>query len=175
VRSSGTSGASVTVWVPAPIAVQGRFMVSVLDSLGYRARLKAAPAPSYFNRVLDSRLRVQTGYVGWGADFPSDVTLIHDVFACAAFVPGSSNQSNNDPSKFCNPSIDRQMARAEAVQAQDPPAAGALWQKVEHEILAQAPMVPTYNRQVVDFVSKRVGNYEYHPQWGALLDQLWVK
>ena len=73
------------------------------------------------------------------------------------------------------PSIDRQMARAGAVQAQDPPAAGALWQKVEHEILAQAPMVPTYNRQVVDFVSKRVGNYEYHPQWGALLDQLWVK
>ena len=91
------------------------------------------------------------------------------------FVPGSSNQSNNDPSEFCNPSIDRQMARAEAVQAQDPPAAGALWQKVEHEILAQAPMVPTYNRQVVDLVSKRVGNYEYHPQWGALLDQLWVK
>ena len=45
----------------------------------------------------------------------------------------------------------------------------------EREILAQAPMVPTYNRQVVDFVSKRVGNYEYHPQWGALLDQLWVK
>src|SRR5438132_7526429 len=49
VRSSGTAGASVTVWVPAPIAVQGRFMVSVLDSLGYRARLKAAAPPSYFN------------------------------------------------------------------------------------------------------------------------------
>jgi peptide/nickel transport system substrate-binding protein len=175
VRDSGTSGASVTVWVPAPIAVQGRYMVSVLDSLGYRARLKAVPPPSYFNRVLDSRLRVQTGYVGWAADYPSDVTLIHDVFACTAFVPNSSNQSNTDPSEFCNPSIDRQMARAAAVQAQDPPAAAALWQKVEREILAQAPMVPTYNRQAVDFVSKRVGNYEYHPQWGALLDQLWVK
>jgi hypothetical protein len=58
------------------------------------------------------------------------------------------------------------MTRAAAVQAQDLPTAGALWQKVEREILAQAPMVPTYNGQVVDFVSKRVGNYKYHPQWG---------
>ena len=67
------------------------------------------------------------------------------------------------------------MARAAAVQAQDPPSAVALWQQVEGEILAQAPMVPTYNRQEVDFVSKRVRNYKYHPQWGVLLDQLWVK
>jgi hypothetical protein len=36
-------------------------------------------------------------------------------------------------------------------------------------------MVPTYNRQNVDLVSERVGNYQYHPQWGPLLDQLWVK
>jgi peptide/nickel transport system substrate-binding protein len=178
VRNSGTSGATVTVLVPAPIAVQGRFMVSILDSLGFRARLKTIRITSnlgpYFNRIMDSRLRVQTGYIGWNADFPSDVSFIHDLFACAAFVPGSP-ASNTDPSAFCNPSVDRQMARAAAVQAQDPPAAVALWQKVEREILAQAPMVPTYNGQVVDFVSKRVGNYEYHPQWGALLDQLWVR
>ena len=164
----------MTVWVPAPIAVQGRFMVSVLNSLGYRARQKAVSLESYFPRIVDSRLRVQIGYYGWNAEFPSEVSFIHDLFACAAFVPGSA-ASSADPSAFCNPSIDRQMARAAAVQAQDPPAAVALWQKVEREILAQAPMVPTYNRQVVDFVSKRVGNYKYHPQWGALLDQLWVK
>jgi peptide/nickel transport system substrate-binding protein len=143
-------------------------MVSVLDSLGYRARLKAVSVTSYFNRILDSRLRAQTGYYGWNAEFPSDVSFIHDLFACSA-------ASNGDASAFCDPSIDRLMARAVAVQAQDPPAAGALWQNVEREILAQAPMVPTYNKQVVDFVSKRVGNYKYHPQWGALLDQLWVK
>jgi peptide/nickel transport system substrate-binding protein len=178
VRSSGTSGAIVTVWVPAPIAVQGRFMVAVLDSLGYRARLKTVRITSslgpYFDRVMDSRQRVQTGYIGWHADFPSDVSFIHDPFVCSAFVPGSAS-SNADPSAFCNPSIDRQMARAAAVQAQDPPAAGALWQKIEREILAQAPVVPTFNAQDVDLVSKRVGNFKYHPQWGVLLDQLWVK
>ena len=24
-------------------------------------------------------------------------------------------------------------------------------------------------------VSRRVGNYQYNPQWGVLLDQLWVR
>jgi peptide/nickel transport system substrate-binding protein len=178
VRSSGTSGASVTVLVPLPVAAQGRFMVSVLGSLGYHARLKTVDLASgfgpYINRIMDSRQRVQTGYIGWHADFPSDVSFIQDLFTCAAFVPGSP-AATSDPSAFCNRSIDRQIARAAAVQAQDPPAAGALWQQVESEILAQAPMVPTYNTQAVTFVSKRVGNYEYHPQWGPLLDQLWVK
>ena len=27
----------------------------------------------------------------------------------------------------------------------------------------------------VDLVSKRVGNYQHHPLFGVLLDQLWVK
>ena len=66
-RSSGTSGASVTVWVPAapPGVTQGRFMVSVLDSLGYRARMKPVAISSYFGRVLDPKLRAQVGYYGW--------------------------------------------------------------------------------------------------------------
>jgi peptide/nickel transport system substrate-binding protein len=31
------------------------------------------------------------------------------------------------------------------------------------------------NGRQIDFVSRRVGNYQYNPQWGALLDQLWVR
>ena len=67
------------------------------------------------------------------------------------------------------------LARAAAVQVQDPAAATLLWQRVEHSLLAQAPVVPAYNRRNVDFVSKRLGNYQYNPQWGLLLDQAWVK
>jgi len=170
VQSSRTSGASVTVWMNAtPRGVtEGRFVVSVLDSLGYRARMKTVPPNLYFNRVLDPKVRAQIGYYGWFADFPSDVSFIHDVFACAA-VPST------DPSGFCDPSLDREMAHAATVQAQDPPSAAALWQKIEREILARAPVVPVFNRQNVDFVSRRVGSYQYHPQWGVLLDQLWVR
>jgi peptide/nickel transport system substrate-binding protein len=178
VQSSGTAGAVVTVWVPAPIAVQGRFMVSVLDSLGYRAQLKAVQLvpdiSAYYNKVLDSRVRAQTGYIGWSADYPSAAGFISPEFSCSAFVPASPQQ-NSDPSEFCDRTIDAQMDRAIAVQTQDPPAANLLWQRIEREILAQAPAVPTTNPRNVAFVSKRVGNYQYNPQWGALVDELWVK
>ena len=82
---------------------------------------------------------------------------------------------SNNPAEFCDRSIDAQMKRAAALQAQDPPAATLLWQRIEREILDQAPMVPTSNRRNIDFLSKRVGNYEYNPQWSVLYDQLWVK
>jgi peptide/nickel transport system substrate-binding protein len=58
---------------------------------------------------------------------------------------------------------------------QDPASATALWQEIERALLAQAPIVPMYNRNDVGFVSERVGNYQYNPQWGVLLDQLWVR
>jgi hypothetical protein len=67
------------------------------------------------------------------------------------------------------------MKRASALQAQDPPAATLLWQEVERDLLAQAPLLPTDNRRNIDFLSERVGNYQYNPQWGPLLSQLWVK
>jgi len=178
VQSSGTAGAHVTVWVPSPHAIQGRYMVSVLDSLGYRARIKSVGPASdigpYFHEILDSRVRAQTGYFGWIADFPSAGSFLREEFACSAFSAGAP-QLEADPTEWCNHSIDAQMEHATAVQTEDPPAAALLWQRVERELLAQAVTVPTYNARVVDLVSKRVGNYQFHPQWGALLDQLWVK
>jgi hypothetical protein len=35
--------------------------------------------------------------------------------------------------------------------------------------------VPLVTLKQVDIVSRRVGNYQYNPQWGVLFDQLWVK
>jgi ABC-type transport system substrate-binding protein len=59
-------------------------------------------------------------------------------------------------------------ARRALVRPQRP----TLWQQVEQSPLAQAPVVPAYNRSNVDFASKRVGNFQYNQHWGVLLDQL---
>jgi peptide/nickel transport system substrate-binding protein len=171
VRRSGTAGALVQVWIPAPIAAQGRFLVSVLRSIGYRVRLEAVNPEVYFARVVDSRLRAQTGYYTWLAEYPSAADFIPPQLSCAAFVPASAD--NGNMSEFCDRSIDAAIARA--VREQDPAAATVLWQRVEKALLARAPVVPAYNRSHVDFVSKRLGNYQYNPQWGLLLDQAWVK
>jgi hypothetical protein len=35
--------------------------------------------------------------------------------------------------------------------------------------------LPTVTPKVTDIVSRRVGNYQYHVLWGALVDQIWVR
>jgi YVTN family beta-propeller protein len=168
VRRSGTRRAAVKVWVSSATVDQGRYMVSVLDAIGYRARLqvvRAADPNVYFEKVLDRRVGAQVGYWGWAPEFPSALDMIQPEFGCDA----------SNPSAFCDPQIDIEIKRAAALQAQDPSAANVRWQRIEREILTRAPVVPTSNRRNVDFVSTRVGNYEYHPQWGVLLDRLWIK
>jgi peptide/nickel transport system substrate-binding protein len=142
-------------------------MVSVLDALGLRARLKVAGSiDAYFNTVNDPKSRVQVGWYPWVADYPSQIGFLASLFSCAEFVL---------PTRFCDPQVQRTLAQATAAEAQNPPAAPALWQKAERQILAQGPIVPIDNQQDANFVSKRVGDFQYHPQWGALLDQLWVR
>jgi len=177
VRGAGKAGTRVTVWVASPGVAQGRFMVSLLNSIGLQAHLKvirAAPdANAYFSHILDPRTHAQMGWFGWVADFPSDAGFLPPLFSCASF--SENPQANGDPSEFCDPVVDRLFAKAEAAQAENPAAASGLWQAAERAILAQAPLVPTYNQENVAFVAKRVGNFQYHPQWGVLLDQLWLK
>jgi peptide/nickel transport system substrate-binding protein len=84
--------------------------------------------------------------------------------------------SSQNSSEFCEPGIDRQMRRAQAEQLTDPVAASALWQRVDRELTDRAPWVPLFTPKQVDFLSKRVGNYQYSPsRMGMLIDQLWVR
>jgi YVTN family beta-propeller protein len=174
VRRSGTAGAHVDVWMPRPIAEQGRFMVSVLRSLGYRARLKAVDPHVYFAKIEDSRVAAQTGYYTWVAGYPSTSDFIPPQFSCAAFRPASVGESGNI-SEFCDPTIDAKMARATSIQVHDPASATVLWQQVEQSILKRVPVVAAYNARNIDFVSTRVGNYQFNPQWWFLFDQAWVR
>jgi ABC-type transport system substrate-binding protein len=77
--------------------------------------------------------------------------------------------------RFCNAKIDAAIRRAFTVQTSDPRAANELWARVDRDLVNQAPHVPLTNPRGIDLVSPRVGNYQYNPQWGALIDQLWVR
>ncbi|HYV00767.1 MAG TPA: methyltransferase domain-containing protein, partial [Actinomycetota bacterium] len=71
--------------------------------------------------------------------------------------------------------VSRYIDRALRLQTLDPPRAFELWAEVEHRLVDLAPWVFLVNPVGVDLVSERVGNYERNPQWGLLLDQLWVR
>lgn len=40
---------------------------------------------------------------------------------------------------------------------------------------AVQPVVPAFNFNYVTLVSARVGNYQYNPQFGVVVSQLWVQ
>ena len=93
---------------------------------------------------------------------------------CGFFVPGSALNTTN-ASEFCDPELDRRASRAEALRATDPARADAAWARIEHELTNRAVLLPTVTPRTTDVLSKRVGNYQYHPVWGVLVDQLWVR
>jgi peptide/nickel transport system substrate-binding protein len=56
----------------------------------------------------------------------------------------------------------------------DPALADQTWSKVDREVTDQAPMVELFTPKMIDFVSKRVGNYVWNLQWYMLMSQLSV-
>jgi len=175
VADSGTRGAEVTVWVSDSHRREGPLVAAVLRSLGYRVRLRHVDTGVYFGPAgpANSRLRVQAGLVSYIPDYPAASAYLNVLLSCDAFKPGSA--TNQNWSEFCDRRIDAWIQRALALQATDPYRANQLWARVDHAIVDQAPFVPLFSHRQVDFVSRRVGNYQYHPQWGILLDQLWVR
>jgi YVTN family beta-propeller protein len=174
VAASGTKGMQVEVLAYAQFGRvgYGRYFVSLLRRLGYRSSLRVIPElPDYSEYAGNSRNRAQLGTMGWYTDYPSGA--LRGLFSCASFLPESS--ANRNFSAFCGPMVDAKMARAADLQASDPVRANALWAEADRMLVDRAVAVPLVNQQIVGFVSKRVGNYQLHPQWLTLLDQLWVQ
>ena len=47
--------------------------------------------------------------------------------------------------------------------------------KIDRELVDAAPWVPLYNPRDLTVLSARTGNYQFHPYWNLLIDQLWVR
>ena len=184
VRSSGTAGQPVTVWIPdfTPFdANAGRYVVSVLDSLGYKARFRSRfriRVGSRFRSLTDpypveDKLHLQAGFAGWIPDFAAPSGIFVPTLTCGAYNPVNSQNANF--AEFCNPPIDREIAHARSLQESDPEAASRLWAKTDRDVVDQAPWVPIANGLELEVTSARVHNYQHNPQLGTLLDQIWVR
>jgi YVTN family beta-propeller protein len=171
IAASGTRGAKVGVWIPPNHRPEGAAVVALLKQLGYRARAKWLALHYY--QIGDSRLKIQAGVLTWLPDYPAAAAFLNALFSCHAFKPGTGLNLNG--SEFCDLQIDREIARARALETSDPGLASSLWARIDRELVDQAPVVPLVNPTQVDFLSQRVGNYQFNPQWHVLLDQLWVR
>jgi peptide/nickel transport system substrate-binding protein len=176
VADSGTKGMRVRVWdtiTPKIFHDEGVIVVRALRMLGYRASLKLVPNAAWdriIGHTAQTHAQVLSG--GWGADFPSASEFIQLKLSCSEFHPEREHNSNPG---FCDPAIDRQINRALALQVSRPTEANALWARIDHELVDRGVWLPLVTPRTTDLVSKRVGNYQFHPLWSVLIDQLWVR
>ena len=162
----------VTVWGRKPAYTgQARLVKRALDELGYRTSLRLA-SETRFDAAFQSapRRERQVGTIVWVADFPTASDFLGFVFSCPINRAFDLNLS-----EFCTARTRRLMMQALRLQATDPTGADNVWTTVDREIVDQAAAVPLYNPKAIDVVSRRVGNYQRNPQWGVLLDQLWLR
>jgi YVTN family beta-propeller protein len=165
IEASGTRGQKVTVWTFPYFAKESRYVVSLLRGLGYRAELKEVKEIGrYFATISDPKTRAHSGLAGWFGiqlGFQALDTLRCD-FA-------------QNWARFCDRKIDRQIKQSVELLATDPGAAAGTWARLDRRLVDEAPWVPLFTPRIPFFVSKRVGNWQYHPYVGVLLDQLWVR
>jgi peptide/nickel transport system substrate-binding protein len=67
------------------------------------------------------------------------------------------------------------MHQARTLEVTDPRAAALAWEEIDREVADRALWVPIVNVRMIDFVSSRVHNYQFHPYWGFLASQAWLR
>jgi peptide/nickel transport system substrate-binding protein len=172
VRESGTDGAPVTLLLQSddPRGI-GQALVAELQKIGYRARLAYLPPQTVLGERPNFYLRFQAGYISWYADYVAPSQVISDLVRCS--VPPGPNFGNFG--RFCDPRVDANIAAALNEEPLHPGLSSQAWTAIDRRIVDQAIDAPIDNQLNEYFVARRVGNYQYNPQWGVLVDQMWVR
>jgi YVTN family beta-propeller protein len=174
-KDSRTTNVPVTVWTLGGSGDKAvaSYLVQLLKDLGYRASQRTVSPDRFFSMAANSHSNIQMGLNAWGADFPGASDFFLPTLSCRSFYRDPSNTSNY--AEFCDPHVDKLAGQAQAAQLTDAAAARSLWAQVDRIVTDQAPWVPILNRASTTFVSARVGNYQESPEYGPLLDQIWVR
>jgi YVTN family beta-propeller protein len=167
VAQSGTTGERVdlvglTPFGFIPTATNG-YVAGVLRALGYRVKLTVLPFAAITQAMWDKIGISVSG--NWIPAYPDPSSYIPSFFGC-----GGANGSGY----YCNPTIDREMRRAELLEPNDPSKASAIWAAVDGQLTDAAVWVPTVANREVEITSRRLRNYEYNPVTGFLADQAWL-
>ena len=175
VKESGTAGQKVTL-IARDIAVDkqmGTYLQSVLNDLGYVTTLKLLSDTVQFTYIQNTNNKVQISLTTWYQDYPAPSNFLNVLFSCASFRPGSDASINI--SGLCDKGLDGDLAKAMSTGITDPAAAAKLWAAIDRKVTDTAASAVLFNPNILDFTSKRVGNYTFSGQFYFLFNQVWVK
>jgi peptide/nickel transport system substrate-binding protein len=175
VKESGTAGQPVAIVVSndeTDLAI-GQYLQSMLNQIGYKATLKPLSDNVQFNYIQNTNNKVQISLTQWYEDFPAASDFLDVLLSCASYHPGSDSSINIGG--YCDPAFDAEMNQAMANEQTDPAKATTEWGAIDEQAMRNALIVPLFTPKNLDFVSARVGNYEFSTEFDLLIDQLWVK
>ena len=177
VQESGTKGMKVVVNSANDQTSKalGEQMVTDLNNIGYKASGVYLAGGIQYPYVQNSKnsSKWNVAWSAWYQDYPAPSDFLNVLLGCGTIHPNSDASPNI--AAFCDKNIEKQITQAEALSVSNPSGANAIWTKIDHEDTNAAPCVDLYNPKQIDFLSKRVGNYQWNPQWYILIDQLWVQ
>jgi ABC-type transport system substrate-binding protein/class 3 adenylate cyclase len=134
-----------------------------LRLLGYHVEARRYSSLEKYIAAVNNARGVDVAVTGWTADYPAPSDFLVSLLACSK------------TRYVCDPALDRRMKQLSALQATDPQRADAGWAALDRAAVDRALAPGVISLKALDFVSKRVGNYQYHPEFGMLLDQVWVR
>ena len=175
VEESGTKGQKVTI-IAEDNAVSkaiGTYMQSVLTDIGYDADVKPISSNIQFTYIQNTNNNVQISITQWYQDYPAASDFLNILFGCASFTPGSDSSINI--AGFCDKDIQAKMDGALLQGVTDPEGANAVWAEIDRAVTDKAPMAALFTPKHIDFVSKRVGNFQFNSQFYWMITQSWVQ
>ncbi|WP_395019854.1 ABC transporter substrate-binding protein [Dongia sp.] len=174
-QESGQIGQPVTV-ISEDSAVSksvGTYLQSVLNELGFKAELKPISSNIQFTYIQNTNNKVQISVTQWYQDYPAASDFLNILFGCDSFHEGSDSSVNI--AGFCDKEIDAKMKEAMKVAVTDPKKADGMWAEIDKAVTDKAAAAILFTPKHVDFVSKRLGNFQFNPQYYFMVYQAWVQ
>lgn len=174
VKESGTFGQKVGIVVSDDEVNKqmGEYVQSVLNQIGYKATLKPISSNIQFTYIQNTNNKVQISISQWYQDFPAAMDFLYILLGCESFTPGSDSSINM--AGYCNKDINKRMIAAMELAVTDEAAANKEWGAIDKAIMDEAPVAVAFTPKQVDFLSKRVKNYNFSKQFYMLVSQLQV-
>jgi len=176
VRASGTAGATVRFVTQRDDAIGVRaapVLAAALRAIGYRPRIVFASQEDFFRRIATVHGLWNISDGDWIPDYPDPTQFLGLFLSCSSYHPEDPALTTNSGG-YCDPRLDRLVARARALQLTEPAAAQTIWAAADRRAVDQAPWVPLVSNSAVEFLSPRAGHFTLDTSSQPQLDQFWV-
>ena len=157
VRESGFRGKRVVVWnhdVPADRPFT-KYLVAVLNKIGFRATEKVVTAGSYWTTIGNGATRAQIGFANWVQDYPHPLDWFRLLDGRTITPTRNSNYAHFDVG-WVNRKIEKLTRPTELTRRVD-----RRWARLDRQVMRLAPWAPFLNQEGTDFFSKRVDLHCY--------------